>query len=505
MKKAFVLLFSILIFELSASANNPVQKKGDNTFQKNVNTKTNITGRILNAKNGRVIVKFYPYYFARRASLDATNYEQTIVDGEFDLIISKFDRPAYVSIEILTDIDTTSFNLYLIEPGDSICIYKTSEQIVFSGNGSEKFNCQYEVNSIPSFKWNFQQTEMYARRNGLPWHGYKYLKRVNEIYDSIYLLKVKTIEKYKQKIKRDIIDRLLVDVRGEQLAKFYYQFSILINSADTALRNEQAKYYKTNFLNHQFEKLYNQNFISESNYFADVLVDKIKIDLLVSKLHYSDGRLPKIKLQDIYNSIIKRYGGTLRERLLTTCFTKGYIEKEDKMIELLGDALRVVTNPYFKNILLHIQNAKLAGKPVYDFALPDTSNNIIYLHDLRGKVILVDFWFTGCRPCIKLARNIDEEVLPQFDGDSSVIFLSINMDKQRSVWINSIKEGKYTTKKSINLYTEGLGFNHPCVKHYDIVGAPALLLIDKNGKIVSSNPPKEAKRLVEMIRSVLNH
>ncbi|MNL76258.1 hypothetical protein D3C87_2021960 [compost metagenome] len=40
------------------------------------------------------------------------------------------------------------------------------------------------------------------------------------------------------------------------------------------------------------------------------------------------------------------------------------------------------------------------------------------------------------------------------------------------------------------MYTNGLGVTHPLLKFYNFKGAPQQLIIGKNGKLISSRPPR---------------
>jgi peroxiredoxin len=43
-----------------------------------------------------------------------------------------------------------------------------------------------------------------------------------------------------------------------------------------------------------------------------------------------------------------------------------------------------------------------------DFTLPDLQGRQRSLHELRGKVVLLNFWFTGCPPCVEELPSLIE-------------------------------------------------------------------------------------------------
>jgi len=67
------------------------------------------------------------------------------------------------------------------------------------------------------------------------------------------------------------------------------------------------------------------------------------------------------------------------------------------------------------------------GDPAPDFQLEDSKGNKISLSDLRGKVVLVNFWATWCPPC--RAEMPSMEALNQAMAGDDFVLLAINTEE----------------------------------------------------------------------------
>jgi hypothetical protein len=97
-----------------------------------------------------------------------------------------------------------------------------------------------------------------------------------------------------------------------------------------------------------------------------------------------------------------------------------------------------------------------------------------------------------------------DSIYPELKNDTGFRVVSISGDKDRSVWLSSIKKGHYTdtTTGYVNLYTNGGAFNEPMFNYYIPNGYPFILLIDKKGEIVSRitnySDYKELRKLISV-------
>ncbi|TAE72461.1 MAG: AhpC/TSA family protein [Bacteroidetes bacterium] len=135
------------------------------------------------------------------------------------------------------------------------------------------------------------------------------------------------------------------------------------------------------------------------------------------------------------------------------------------------------------------------GQPAPEIDLPTPEGKNIKLSSLKGKIILVDFWASWCRPCRMENPNVVK--LYNLHKEKGFEILGVSLDRDKQGWVDAIEKDKLTW-----LHISDLQFwQSAVVKTYQIQGIPATYLIDKNGIIIAKNLRGEA--LAEKLKEIL--
>lgn len=115
----------------------------------------------------------------------------------------------------------------------------------------------------------------------------------------------------------------------------------------------------------------------------------------------------------------------------------------------------------------------MLGKAAADFTATDMQGNMVTLSALKGKVVVLNFWFTSCPPCI--AEMTDLNKLSVKYVGQNVVFLGLSFNDSTAV-------GKFLSSHQFKyqLLVKAKG----AIEAYKIHSYPTHLVIDKNGNLI---------------------
>lgn len=426
-------------------------------------------------------------------SQDVDLYTYKINDIKTQIKVPLSTKVNYGSIKCFYDnqvriqpFNEEGLSIYIFEQGDKIRLIISKKTIHFEGENTEKYNCIQKINLNPIF--DETQENIFARQ--------KKYENLFEFYkvrlDSAFNHKKEVLKQYQLKLSPEVYNLILADCQG------YYYANLLGTlkgniSPDAQMKKMIVKFYKQWFKDIDLLNLDEKTLVN-SYRFCDFLFNKAQYETqLVTQLH-NNHKTSEYTFSQIYDYIQKNHTGIIRDKITYLTFSFLMIYHNGR--PYLETAYKQMSNNIFKTYLSNI--SANFSKPIYQFELFDQYGTLRKLEEFKGKLLVLDFWFTGCGACAKLAIEL-KPIIEYYKNDERIEFISISTDEEKKRWLKSVSEETYSDKNQINLFTNGLGSEHPIIKNYKVQAFPALFLISKEGEILTTSIPRPIKGRPETV------
>jgi peroxiredoxin len=123
----------------------------------------------------------------------------------------------------------------------------------------------------------------------------------------------------------------------------------------------------------------------------------------------------------------------------------------------------------------------MIGELAPDFKLLTPEGKELALSDLKGKIVMIDFWASWCRPCRKENPRA-VQIYNRFKNKGFEI-LSVSLDQQREAWLQAIEADGMPWKHISDLK----GWQCEAAKLYGVSSIPYTMVVDKEGRILAKN------------------
>ena len=134
------------------------------------------------------------------------------------------------------------------------------------------------------------------------------------------------------------------------------------------------------------------------------------------------------------------------------------------------------------------------GQMAPEFTVQMFEGPTINLADLKGKVVLLNFWATWCPPCRAELARVEKDIIEKFKGQDFV-FIPVSRGEKRETVATFREKMGYT-------FPMGLDTDGRVYAEYAKTYIPRNFLIDKNGKVVKASVGYDEAEFAELIKLI---
>ena len=137
-----------------------------------------------------------------------------------------------------------------------------------------------------------------------------------------------------------------------------------------------------------------------------------------------------------------------------------------------------------------------------DFTVQMLDGRSLKLSEMKGKVVLINFWATWCGPCMIEFKEIPEKILKRFEKKADFAFIPVSRGETKE-----IVKAKMNQLKSDGIdFPVGLDPDKVIYSKYATLYIPRNYLIDRDGKVVYTSigySEQEFERLINKLDELL--
>ena len=249
---------------------------------------------------------------------------------------------------------------------------------------------------------------------------------------------------------------------GEYDQKLNYDDSLMFYTDALALVYYKEKKYQQAF--NEQSKIIDLSNIDDTNRERYVLyASKVKDNNFIKNYIYN-----LLKNQNISKNLFATLSNIYKSENLNS----------QEIVKLNEENKKIETNRYRKNLLdLYSENLKAK-----DFELTNLEDKKVKLSDLKGKIVVLDFWATWCGPC-RAALPHMQNLVKKYDK-SEVAFLFVNTMENEKPDVTKNKVSKFIAdnKYDLNVLYD---LDNNVRKNYLVQGIPCEIVIDKEGNLIA--------------------
>lgn len=138
-----------------------------------------------------------------------------------------------------------------------------------------------------------------------------------------------------------------------------------------------------------------------------------------------------------------------------------------------------------------------------EIELPNFDGGLFKFSNLKGNIVLINFWASWCSPCRKKTPELIE-IYQKFkntefeNGEKGFKIVNVSLDRNYTEWKKAIEKDSVTQFINVG---DMKAWKSPAAISYNIKSIPSAVLIDADGKVISIiYSPQQLKKELKRIK-----
>jgi len=139
------------------------------------------------------------------------------------------------------------------------------------------------------------------------------------------------------------------------------------------------------------------------------------------------------------------------------------------------------------------------GSVAEDFSAPTPEGKTLSLKKSLGKITILDFWASWCKPCRMENPNVVKVYNKYHNKGLNII--GVSLDRKQEAWVKAIDDDNLTWNHVSNLKF----WQEPIARAYGVRSIPATFILDENGNVIAKNlrGPALEQKISELLGEAL--
>jgi len=121
------------------------------------------------------------------------------------------------------------------------------------------------------------------------------------------------------------------------------------------------------------------------------------------------------------------------------------------------------------------------GSKAEDFSAPTPKGETLSLKGSLGKITIIDFWASWCKPCRMENPNVVRVYNKYHNKGLNII--GVSLDKKQESWVKAIDDDNLNWNHVSNLQF----WQEPIARAYGVRSIPATFILDEEGNVIAKN------------------